>query len=149
MRSIYLVFVTRIEASWNWIRCPWSMVCSATADLSGWYSLMCRKPQILQSKYCPILALASTSCSGQYTQRLFNSADQFTACTSWQPVHCWLWGTYQCYQWISTSDSRQQGMKGSFYLCRPLDGIMFRSKHCGSHISVYDLSTVAGSYQLY
>jgi hypothetical protein len=42
MRSMYRVFMARTEVSWNRMLCPESMQCSATADLSGCSSRMCR-----------------------------------------------------------------------------------------------------------
>jgi hypothetical protein len=40
--SMYLDLMDRILVSWRWIRCPQLMLCSATADLSGWARRMCR-----------------------------------------------------------------------------------------------------------
>jgi hypothetical protein len=41
MWSIYMVFVASMEELWNSIRCPWSILCSAMADLSTCTSWMC------------------------------------------------------------------------------------------------------------
>jgi hypothetical protein len=52
MRSIYLVFMARMEALWNWMRCPWSILCSATADLQEPHGVTSHKTPILLSHRC-------------------------------------------------------------------------------------------------
>jgi len=55
MCSMHSDFMAMILVSWNWLCWPKLMLCLAMADLSRWYSLMCRWcSMILVSMECPV-----------------------------------------------------------------------------------------------